>query len=62
MTGKEKYEIYKKWCRDHNLPAFVPSNNECFMCHKPVFKDGDEGPDADEYVTGCPNCHWSFCD
>lgn len=62
MTGKEKFEKYLKWCREKGLPAFLPEDNICFYCKKPIFKDGDVGPDWDKYPTGCPNCHHTFCD
>ncbi len=62
MTGKEKYEVYYKWCIEHRLPTFVPEGNMCPICGKPIFRDGDEGPSPTEYPTGCNNCHRSFCD
>ena len=62
MTGKEKYDVYYKWCIEHHLPPFVPEDNSCPICGKPIFRDGDEGPSPAEYPTGCNNCHRSFCD
>lgn len=62
ITAEEKFEKNKAWCREHNLPCFIPTSGKCFACRKPVFSDGNRGPKWDEFVTGCPHCHRTFCD
>ena len=62
MTGKEKYEIYHKWCIEHHLPVFIQDDNKCPICKHDIFLDGDDGPDPLKYPTGCPVCHRSLCD
>ena len=64
MTPAEKFEAYKKWCREHDLPNFVPPSGKCFGCRNEVFGDTKhtKGAEPDEFVTGCPHCHRTFCD
>jgi|GEM_PF-1377465 len=46
----------KKYCEEHKLPFFAPSDGICWSCHKKI-------PDDDsKHVTGCPFCSWSYCD
>lgn len=63
MTAAEKFEAYKKHCKEQGLPNFVPSSGKCFGCHREVFADYEtKGADPDDFVTGCPHCHRTFCD
>ena len=62
MTAEEKFQKNKEWCRDNNLPEFIPPSGKCFSCKQPVFSDGEEGPDWDTFITGCPHCCRTFCD
>jgi len=62
MTAAEKFEKNKQYCRDNNLPEFIPPSGKCFSCKQPVFSDGEEGPDWDTFITGCPHCCRTFCD
>lgn len=62
ITAEEKFEKNKAWCREHNLPCFIPVSGKCFACRKSVFSDGNRGPKWDEFITGCPHCHRTFCD
>lgn len=62
MTAAEKFAKNKEWCIDNNLPEFIPPSGKCFSCGEPVFSDGEDGPDWDEFITGCPHCCRTFCD
>ena len=62
VSAAEKFEKNKAYCRERNLPCFIPPDGKCFACHKQVFSDGNRGPKWDTFITGCPHCHRTFCD
>lgn len=52
-------------------PSFAPSDGVCFICKKNIYKQIDHGKwktgisvekAATSLITGCPHCHWSYCD
>lgn len=45
--------------------GFAPLNGRCYKCGKDI-TEGENGitlEDLGDYIiTGCPHCHYSFCD
>lgn len=68
----------RKYCDEHNAPFFAPTGNigyGCYRCnqniylplgHDELFDRDSPGISVEEaatkLITGCPFCHYSFCD
>ena len=61
------------YCEKNGLPHFAPYDGVCYSCHKNIYSprliDGtDEYSGIPTYkagcqlITGCPHCHYSFCE
>lgn len=70
---KAACEAQKRYCEEKGYPHFAPNSGYCFRCHANIYTDHK---DYDGYVssgisveaagnnlvTGCPHCHYSFCE
>ena len=69
-------EAQKKLCDEKNYPHFAPSDGICYDCrrqiyskiehnnmpgHKPYYS-GISVDRASGHITGCPHCHYSYCE
>lgn len=66
-------DAQKQYCADHGYPFFAPwRSGMCFHCGRNIYEpvhwpDGHttgitvEGA-GKTLITGCPHCHYSFCD
>jgi hypothetical protein len=71
LPTKTQEEI-KECCRkqkelvDAKYPGwhFAPSDGQCYDCRKNIYQNYGErsGWTGESYVTGCPHCHYSFCE
>lgn len=63
----------KQYCEQNHLPNFTPSDGKCYRCNKDIYtlyqkpdvnyKTGISVEEAGNHlITGCPHCHYSFCD
>ena len=65
----------KKHCAEKGLPHFAPSSGICYSCRKNIYEEikhpdtghgeyttGISVEEASSHVTGCPHCHYSYCD
>lgn len=53
----------KALCDSKKLIHFAPDNGKCFRCGSNIYQDfRANGRNGAEYITGCPHCHYSFCD
>ena len=67
----------RQYCRENDLPMFIPSDGKCFRCGKDIFKDAEKinfagekclswgyslEEAANNLITGCPHCYQTFCD
>ncbi len=60
-------QAQEKYCNDKHYPMFAPSNGRCYRCHTNIFEPiNGMGFSVEEagcrLITGCPHCHFSFCD
>lgn len=57
-------------CMKKCYPMFAPSNGKCYRCGDNIYAEklsgGGSGYSVEkagtEFITGCPNCNWSFCE
>lgn len=58
---KSRYEVQKEFCKQKGYPLFAPEDI-CFKCGAKIWDLISEEKASSELITGCPKCHWSFCD
>lgn len=68
---EKAHAAQRKYCEDHNYPHFAPTSR-CFRCNKIIYKQYENQNGiktgisveraGSELITGCPHCHWSFCE
>lgn len=63
----------EEFCKEKGVPCFAPYDGLCFRCGSDIYND-IEYPNgyvlkgisfehaSHSMVTGCPFCHFSFCD
>ena len=49
------------YCVNNKLPNFA-LNGRCYSCGRNVFDELTLEDATNTLITGCPNCHTSFCD
>ncbi len=66
-------EAQERYCIEHGYPYFAPGRTcRCYHCGRDIYQliewpDGHisgitvEGA-GKALITGCPHCHYSFCD
>jgi len=64
---KECVRKQKELCdNDPNLKNwhFAPFDGKCYDCGRNIYQNyGDrKGWTGESYITGCPHCHYSFCE
>lgn len=69
---KKSIEEQSAFCKTNGYPHFAPYDGVCFNCHKNIYVEinyGDgykSGIDTEKatksLVTGCPHCHYSYCE
>lgn len=61
----------KALCQEKVFPHFAPHDGRCFNCHKGIYEQIDHGTYQTGFsvekagthlITGCPHCHYSYCD
>jgi hypothetical protein len=66
-------ESQVQYCKKNELPHFVPDDGVCYLCHQNIYTEGrhrsglpSKGISVEaagnHLITGCPHCHFSFCD
>ena len=62
---KKYYEAQKKACEKQGFPVFAPYDGHCYRCGHQIFGE-DKGYTLEEagnfVITGCPYCHYSYCE
>lgn len=52
-----------EYCESHNYPMFAPEfDGTCFKCHNNIYKLISLEEAGSRLITGCPYCHYSFCE
>lgn len=57
-----KKAIQERYCKEHKIPNFTPSDGICWSCHKQIFHKLTKEQCESEHITGCPICCRSYCD
>lgn len=61
----------KKYCEEHGYPVFAPLYSSpsfpgtCYKCHNNIYQaNGGYSVElaGSGLITGCPFCHYSFCE
>jgi len=63
-------EAQKAYCKEKDYPHFAPGNGSCYNCHRNIYTQwGDKYKSgysveraSSELITGCPHCHYSYCE
>ncbi len=58
---RKKADAQSEYCKKHDLPHFAPRNGHCFLCKKQIYDRIRYETAANELITGCPWCHYSYC-
>lgn len=59
---RDRIEAQRKLCKETDFPMFAPSNGFCWSCHKQIFTERHDYRARNKHITGCPECHRSYCD
>ena len=57
-----KRKAQKEYCDENRLPHFAPKSGRCYRCNKQIYELIDLEKASNTLITGCPHCHYSFCD
>jgi hypothetical protein len=63
-----KDEIEKKirgqvgYCKISLVPVFIPKDGICSSCDKQIFDKITIEEALTTHITGCPFCHYSYCE
>ena len=61
-TTQEKIEAQAAYWHKRQAPHFAPSNGICWRCGKQIYDLITVEEAATTLITGCPQCHRSYCD
>ena len=58
---EKQLKVFDSWMKGD---MFMPADGKCYHCHFDIIKNEMEerNNDGSIGVTGCSNCHKSFCD
>ena len=57
-----KIKAQDKYCKEKHLPNFTPRNGVCWHCHNNIYERVTLEQAGSDVITGCPFCHYSFCE
>ena len=60
-------EAQARYCTINGVPHFAPYSGICYKCRKNIYEQGkgfgiSVERASSQLVTGCPHCHYSFCE
>ena len=65
-------EAQKALIEKNNYPFFPPRDGVCYYCRQNIYREIDHGNGyksgydlqraSTELITGCPHCHYSYCE
>lgn len=61
MPRDEVLRLRADYCKQHGVPTFAPHDGTCYKCGKDMV-EGHKYTWLNGGPTGCPHCHWSYCD
>jgi hypothetical protein len=59
---QDKIAAQKEYQKKTNSPSFAPSNGVCFKCRRQIYTEISLERASTTLITGCPHCHYSFCE
>lgn len=68
---KASCEAQAKLCKEKNYPHFAPTDGVCYDCNRNIYRQIDHGGyktgisvemAGKTLITGCPHCHYSYCE
>lgn len=68
---QESIAAQKKFQQEKDYPDFAPANGRCYNCKRQIYEEMDQGDHktgisvqraSGELITGCPHCHYSYCE
>ena len=63
MTQTEQ-SIKAQWdlCQEKEYPHFAPRDGRCYACGQQIYERISVERASKELITGCPWCHYSYCE
>ena len=62
FNTKQAIDGQKKYCIKMEFPHFAPTNGRCYSCHNNIYERISAERASTTLITGCPFCHYSYCD
>lgn len=71
---KSSIACQERYCKENGYPMFAPSDGICYRCGRNIYSPHLIRGTNDKYsgiptfragctlITGCPHCHYSYCD
>jgi hypothetical protein len=56
-----KIKAQSEFVSDAGGPLFAPANGMCWRCEKQIYDKISLERAGSSRITGCPHCHYSFC-
>ena len=57
-----KIKAQEEYCEKKKYPLFAPSDGICFSCNRQIYTEITLMECENDLITGCPFCHYSYCD
>lgn len=57
----KKLETQKRYCEEQGLPFFA-NRLYCPFCYRSIYRHITMEQAVSQHITGCPECHKTFCD
>lgn len=61
---KEACQTQKAYCDRKHYPYFAPPDGRCYRCGRNIYDEGGYTVETagNTLITGCPFCHYSYCE
>ena len=60
-SREEKVKAQLEHCKENGYPHFAPYDGICYKCGRDIYKNKTL-EQCESLITGCPHCHWSYCE
>ena len=58
----KRCKAQKIYCIKEKVPHFAPIDGNCFHCNRQIYLKITLQKAENELITGCPWCHYSYCE
>jgi len=63
ITREDFLKNQKEYCKEKSAPFFMPRTGMCYSCHRDIIPALiEKGQNGKSLITGCPLCHYSYCE